>query len=107
MRLINLADGERAGDFLGFAAIGKALISSQQARKTALKKPSKFVQHKLDNHMQGVFIYQFSMKIKGIYQMGLCRIKLHPLLSNTFTNEVHYVTENSLVKFQDNIRLGL
>lgn len=92
---------------MGFAAISKAFIPSQQARKTALKKPLKSLQHKLDNHIQGVVIYQFSMKIKGSYQMGLCRIKLHPFLSNTLTNEVHDVTENNLVKFQDNIRPGL
>lgn len=39
------------------------------------------------------------MKIKGIFQIGLCRIKLHPLLFNIFTNEVHDITENDLVKF--------
>lgn len=39
--------------------------------------------------------------------MGPCRIKLHPFLSNTFTNEVHDVTENNLVEFQDIIRPGL
>lgn len=75
--------------------------------KKALKRPLKFVQNKLDNDTQGLVIYQFSMTIEGSYQMGLCRIKLHPLLSSTFTNEVHDVTENSLVKFQDNIRSGL
>lgn len=63
MRLIDLPDGKRA-DFLGFAAINKGLIPAQQARKTAFKKSLNSGQHKLDNHMQGVVVYQFSTKIK-------------------------------------------
>lgn len=84
VRLIDPADRKGAGDFLGFVASSKALMPSQQDRKTDLKKLLEFVQNKLDSDMQGVVIYQFSVKMKRRYQTGLCRIYciyFYPILS--------------------------
>lgn len=89
-------------------------LTSQDKSFTArTAKPLKFVQHRLDNHMHGV-IHQFSVKIKESFQIWLCRIKLHPLPFDVFTNEVCDVAENNLVKFlnfkttsdQDNKSVG-